>query len=243
MSGGSRSSQKSESQPWAGQQPYLSDLYRRAEQAYQQGPLEFYPGSTVAERSPYSADALQRLGTRGVSPSVSGAQDYTADVLQGEYLGANPYLDAMYERASGRLGEEYNRIVRPQIGTATGRAGRGGGVVNAYERMAQDQLTDELADLATQIYGGDYARERGFMEGAAGRAGQTAAAERAELASGLSAGLESESYEQRLLDDLVARFNFAQDEPYLRTERFGQLLGEPITTSRSSGSSWSFNLL
>jgi len=57
--GGTNTVQKAD--PWAGQQPYLTDLYRQAQTQFQQGPQQFYPGRTYAEASPtvYQAEELK----------------------------------------------------------------------------------------------------------------------------------------------------------------------------------------
>lgn len=69
MSGGSKSStQKTE--PWAGQQPYLRDLFKQAKKIYRKGyGQEYYPGQTVAPFSPYTEQGLQSMGQFGAMQS------------------------------------------------------------------------------------------------------------------------------------------------------------------------------
>ncbi len=65
--------------PWAGQQPYLTDIFRQAQNLYRQGPQEYYPDSTVVAFGNQTTDALQRISDR----AVSGAPQETAF---GDYL-------------------------------------------------------------------------------------------------------------------------------------------------------------
>jgi len=78
--GGTNTVQKAD--PWAGQQPYLTDLFSQAQQLYQQGPQQFYPGRTYAEASPtvYQAENLQRQAALaqaglGMTSIVPGFQE------------------------------------------------------------------------------------------------------------------------------------------------------------------------
>ncbi len=68
------------------------------------------------------------------------------DTAGGKFLGANPYLDQMYQSAS--------RPVIDQIQGQFSKAGRYGSAAN------QDVLGRTLGELSGNIYGQDYARER-----------------------------------------------------------------------------------
>lgn len=73
---GSKSDQTatSEAAPWGGQQPYLQDVFREAQNVYYGGGPQYYPGQTVAPFSPQSQMAMDMQTRRamGGDPSQQG---------------------------------------------------------------------------------------------------------------------------------------------------------------------------
>ncbi len=90
----------------------------------------------------------------GVAPVTAAGNQYLMDVIGGGYLNNNPYLDAMFDRASGKVAAGVNS----QFSSA-GRYGSG-----AHTGV----LTEGLGNLATDIYGKNYATERANQQAAAG---------------------------------------------------------------------------
>ena len=214
------------SDPWSGQQPYLTDLYRTAQGIFGgQGP-QYYPGQTV---SPFSAqqdmamqliqgralagsplnDAAQNQGqftmgggylgaspgqgyldysmygenpmggpssgfTSGVmgqNPRVNPSYDYLSNTASGGMLNANPWLDKTFDQAASRVTDAFKNVTVPGINS---QAAGGGGMFGseAWRQLhdtAQTNLGDTLNNLATNVYGGNYANERGLQQGAAGQ--------------------------------------------------------------------------
>jgi hypothetical protein len=91
----------------------------------------------------------------GGSPVTRSAQDYVTNSLQGGFLGSNPYLDQTFNRAALQT--------QNQLASEFGRAGRS---VDASEGLRSQQLND----LAGNIYGGAYDAERNRMQGVLGSA-------------------------------------------------------------------------
>ena len=72
MSGGaskskskSQSTQSSESFPWIGQQPFLTDVFQGAQGLYNQGLPGFYPGDTFVPFNAVEQGAMDRTMQRG----------------------------------------------------------------------------------------------------------------------------------------------------------------------------------
>jgi hypothetical protein len=84
------------------------------------------------------------------SPVTGAAQDYVTRSLQGGFLGSNPYLDQTFNRAALQT--------QNQLASEFARSGRS---VDASEGLRSQQLND----LANQIYGGAYGQERQLMQG------------------------------------------------------------------------------
>lgn len=227
------------------QRKYLKDLYARAQGEIAQTPGQYYPGQTVAAQDPATLQANELMLARGLSgsPLVDAAQAQTQDVISGRYLdpASNPYLRGTYDQAAQAVTENYRNALVPATTSRFARAGQIGSAGYAGARNYQDlALSRSLADLGTSIYGGAYADERGRQEAASRAAPGLAEADYRDIGAVGTVGASREAQQQRLIDDLVARFDFAQNEPAQRLSRYASLLGNPITLSqsRSNAGSW-----
>ena len=235
------------SSPWGPQQPYLKEVFGEAQNNYN-NPMQYFPGSTVSSFSPESSIAMNLASNRALtgSPLVQGAQNYNQDVVGGNYLQSNPafgylqntasggmlnnnpYVDAMFDQASSRaLG-----AVSSQFGAA-GRYGSG-------NHMAA--LGDQMNNLATNIYGQNYANERTNQLNAANSLGSMYGQERGlqQQAMGAAPGLADQDYkdigalasvgqaregqQQKLINDQIMRQEFGQMEPWQRLALYNSFI-------------------
>lgn len=129
--------------------PYLQYGLGQAKSLYDQG------GTQVVPFSPQSEQAIQGVIDRstGGSPLVKSAQDYAQKSLSGGFLGSNPYLDQTFNQAA--------LATQNQLASQFAGSGRN---VDASMGLRSQQLND----LATQIYGGAYNQERQLQQGALG---------------------------------------------------------------------------
>lgn len=121
------------------------------------------------------SDAARRLQEMsgfdffGQTPGMGTLQQ----IAGGSMLNANPYIDQMFQQASGRVGEQFSKSVQPGIASMFAGAGRfGSGQMAAGLEQSQQQFGDTLNRLATDIYGQNYAQERGMQQQALGMLGQ-----------------------------------------------------------------------
>lgn len=198
--------------PWSGQQPYLLDVFKKAEGLYNNNPSSYYPDSTIADRSLETNQALGLLGQRALngSPLVDAAQGQIQDTIQGQYLNSNPYLDATFDKAAGKV----SSAVNSQFNQA-GRYGSGANV---------GILAEKLGDVATDIYGGNYAKERQNQLQASTYAPTLASQDYIDLGQLQSVGASNDAYSQAKLDDQVSRFNFNQNAPFADLARYKGLI-------------------
>ncbi|MBY0431745.1 MAG: hypothetical protein K2Q10_11145 [Rhodospirillales bacterium] len=85
----------------------------------------------------------------------------------GGMLGANPYNTALFEAATRPVVEQFRMAVAPQIDANMAAHGRYGSGAHALAQgQAEGRLASALGDTAANIFGQDYARERGFQENA-----------------------------------------------------------------------------
>jgi len=163
--------------PPAWQLPYLQYGLGQAQDLYQNG------GTPVVPFSPYSEQAIQGTATRAQngSPLVSAANDYVTKSLQGGFLGSNPQLDNMFNRAALQT--------QNQLASQFAGAGRN---VDASMGLRSQQLND----LATGIYGNAYNTDRQLQQQALGSAIPLANQDYVDLAQLRGAGQSVEGLAQ-----------------------------------------------
>lgn len=173
------------SDPWGPAQPYLQDIMGQGQSLYNKG-AEYAPFSTTVPFSPQSEQALTGIENRATagSPLTSAAQTSLLDMINGNhsnpalgiagqyaqngianpnegylqgsasgaFLNSNPYIDANVHRAQDS--------VRDYTNAGFSKAGRTG---SGYH---QDILQKNIGDVASQMYGQNYANERNLMNSA-----------------------------------------------------------------------------
>lgn len=209
--------------PWSGQQPYLSTGFDRARQLLDQ-PQQYFPNSTVVPFSNETEQALTALTNRAQgSPLESAAQGNIQQTLNGDFLNSNPYLDATYDQAAGK--------VRSSLDSQFNSAGR----LNSGQHF--NAMGDALGNLGTQIYGQNYQNERGRQVQAAQLAPGLAGLDFNNIAALSQVGQTREQQAGSQLQDQINRFNFEQQEPnqrlrdYMATVAGGSFGSQGTTTS------------
>ena len=231
--GGGNTTQTTKSEPWEGQQPYLKDLFQKA-QEQSQVPIQYYQGSQVA---PLSATQQQAIAFAQNKPSIFAdplwgtASGLLGDTMSGKYLNpeSNPYLKHYVAKAFEQT--------LPQYDTTATQAGRYGS--DAWATMK----ARAMSDIVSEIYGGAYEAERNRQLQAAGlmpQIGQLSLSEGQQIFDMLqkAGGLER-GYEQDLIDAAMKKWQFEQLEPWQRLGLLSSLvsgdLGGIVTAQTSGG--------
>lgn len=243
---GGNSSQSSGSYIDRVQRDYLHQIYGRAAELSNQ-PRSFYPNSTVTPYSPESEEGLARTASiaREGSGVVGAGLDYAKSVLHGDYLDPNkaPYLRDTYDAAARDVRSNFMRSVLP--GASLGAYGRGGSGREANRQAtAYDQILGRnLNELGTSIYGGNYARERGYQNQVASQLPMYADQQYSDANRLREVGGAREDLSRRYLEELMQRYSFGQDEPRQRLSEFQQMLGSPTVLQWAHGhaSNWGAN--
>lgn len=238
--GQSRSRQSSVTQPWTVQQPFLRQIYGEAQGLYGGPELQYFPGSTVAGRDPFTEQSLSALFNRAQAPSPAeaAAGGYTADVLSGRYL--DPNLNPGLGAYADQFRREYLEGIGSGLETKFGGAGWRTPESGAYQ-AARRNADLGFGEKLSQLYGRAYEGERGRQQQAAAFAPQLGQFDLRRIGAGVAAGQEREAFAQRQLDDLTERFYFEQFEPYERLRRYSEFIGQPVSESVSRGSSSAWN--
>jgi hypothetical protein len=147
----------------------------------------------------------------------------------------NPYLDAMYAAAAAPATREFTENVLPGLGSQFGMSGRSGspGMMNAIQSAATG-YGEGLGTLAATLYGQAYENERGRQQEMAMYAPQLLNANLGLDTAALEAGQTFDEQSQRELTDRVARFQFNQEEPWKRTERYMANISGPYGGTTNS---------
>lgn len=237
--------QKTTTEPWAGQQPYLQDIFKQAQNLYLQGAgQQYYPGQTVAPFTPQVQAGLGML--------EQGAMMDPVQMSMGNYLtgalsdpggmagvgmgmpGQNPYLDQMFGTVAQRAGEQFSEQALPALGAMFGGAGRTGSGLQA--ELAGNLASDfqrNLLSAGADIYGRDYERameqdiaRRGLASdiakagilGAPGFQGM----QQQNIQNMLQAGQITQGQAQQLIDADKARWDFSQQAPWAALGQYSQ---------------------
>lgn len=189
--------------PWGPSVPYRNEIMQQAQEQYQNGPLQYYPDSTVTPELDTSRDAINALINRGMtgSPVTGAAEQNITDTLEGKFLDptTNPYWSSLVQGVTNS--------VTPQVNASFGLAGRTGSGMN-QEALAQG-LSQGIGQLGANLYG----QERGNQLTAAGMAPTIANQDYVDIGNALQGSQQQEGYNQQQLNDLVNRFNFEQQAP------------------------------
>lgn len=219
-----------ENAPWEGQIEYLRDIFSRA-QDRSNVPLGYFRGSTVGPQSAATQEG-QQAGLGMIRGAGQGpGYDYLSQVLGGDFLSpdSNPYLRQIGEQGGQDIARHYQTAIAPQ--NSLGVYGRSGSPAEQMKTYGSERaLGESLSRFYSNLYGGQYQQERGLQASALGMVPGLDASRRSDITTGTQLGGGADLYQQRLLDDLVNRFQFEQSEEDIRLGRYGQLIGgvQPI---------------
>lgn len=202
--------------------PFVTYGLGESRRLYQSDTPQFFPGQTFVGPSEATTSAIQAASQRAMagSPILGAAQQQQQGVISGQMLGANPFFQAALQPAAQAATQQYYDAMTG-LGSRASQAGRYGSEAMArQEDRAALALANALSGQAGKLAYENYATERALQEAAATRAPQMAAADYMDINQLLKAGQLGESYQQRALEDEMARFEFEQNKPYAKLSTF-----------------------
>jgi hypothetical protein len=233
--GGGSQTTVQRTEPWSRQVPYLVGdegrgilgVFPEALRLYQAPGPSYFPGATVAPTAPEREMALAAQAARALhgSPLAGLGAAELGRTLGGAYLTGNPFLQGAIDAASRGLVRNYQSAVAPGIDSAFAGAGRyGSGAHLAAHEAAQRNLAAQLGDIGANLGYQGYAAERANMLSALGLAPTFAQGDYLDIAQLDAVGRAREAMAQALLDDQVARWNFAQQLPADKLRQYAALI-------------------
>ena len=232
-----------DAEPWAGQAPYLKDLYSQAQNQFNQGPAQFYPDQTYANVNDLSLQAEQMLQNNAL-----GQQSTLANSLTPAFEGSlmNPsdiFSDPMFQQS-------LTAGLRPiQQGMETGlqqarrgatEAGQLGGSRQGIleSEVIKDYLT-KSNDVAAQMYGDIYGDLSKTRTAALGLTPTILSAYNTPAQTLGAVGGLQQGRDQQAINEAMQRFNFGQQAPGQGLNAYGNIVAgsilPPSVTSSSEG--------
>lgn len=208
-------------------QPYAAGYLQRA-QAVADQPFTQYQGQTVAGFTPWQQQGLQAQAARAAegSPTMGAANANLQSVLNGSFLGANPYLDAQVQAAQGDLVSAWNKTAVPQWSKAMQSSGSFGNTgVMAAQYDAANALQQNLGRVAGDMRYNAYNQERQNQMSALGMAPTFAQQDYNDINQLQSAGQAYQAQQQKELDAQYQQWKTAQQYPQQQLDVMRNALG------------------
>jgi hypothetical protein len=235
--GGGTQTQTQDIAPWL--KEYVTYGLGEAKNLYQGTTPTYYPGQTYVDPSMQTTQAIDLATQRALagSPLTSGAISQQQGTIGGQYLGANPYLEAALRPGQQAATRAYEQAISGTRSQAAGAGRYGSGAQNQLESLSQQNLANALANQAGTAAYQNYATERGLQQQSALAAPQLAQSQYNDINQLLQAGQLGEQYKQAALESDIERYNFEQQKPYEKLSAYlGSVYGAPVpmTTSGTS---------
>lgn len=250
----------SKTEPWSGQQPYLHDVFAKAQGQYNTGVPSYFPGSTV---TPFASEteqamAMQADRARSGSPIMAAGNQQLTDTLQGNYLESNPAFSLLNSNAQGDylnknpyIDQTVDRALGKVRGSLDSQFAQGGRYGSGLHQTA---LAGVYGDTAASMYGQNYANERQNQLGATNAMGQLYGDERTKQLQSMmfapqmanqdyvdaqqlaAVGGAKEGMSQANLTEQLNRWNFDQNKYSDALAKYSQLVQGNYGGSGSSTS-------
>jgi hypothetical protein len=224
MADGGGSPQTSSSQQSAPQylQPYLNYGLRQGTALYQSPSPSYYPGSQVAAPSTATQAGWQDAIARGTQGSQVGnaAQGYGTSVLQGKYLGDNPYQQA--------VDRSITAATVPTVNAQFSQGGRYGS--GAHQGTMETSLAHAIAPQHYQ----NYQNERGMQQNMAGMAPGLGAQDWTDIQGLMGVGGAQDQLAQNQINANMAKWNYNQNLGQNKYQQYMQMLGSPAFGTSST---------
>lgn len=209
--------------------PYMGTALGQAANLLQSGGPQYYTGQQVAGFNPTQQNAMKRIVSTGMngSPALKAAQGFDQTLLQSGG-GSNPYLDQMYKQAAGAT---QNQL--------TGEFAGMGRNASAAAPLRAEQLND----LATSLYGGQYQNniQNALAAGNQAQGLYDTRLQGLQAAEGVGQRVQDQS--QNMINGSKAAFDYNQNLPGQNLRSFLSLIGGlPNAGGGSGGNSLSDNL-
>ncbi len=218
--------------------PLLTNVANLSTYLYNK-PWQGYDGERYADLNGVQQQALQGITDR----ATGGSQlwDQAQGSLQ-QMMGdqPNPYLDKQVAQAQQSVIDSYNMATKPQLESAmVGSGSFGNSGLQQMQGQAQNQLQQNLGNVATQMYGNAFNTNQANRLQALGMAQGFANQDYTDLNQMLNAGNAYQDQAQNKADFNYEQWQQQQDDPYRKLQAMTGVMsgtaGSTTTTKQSGG--------
>tara|TARA_Y100001973_G_C5199060_1_gene336333 strand:- start:1342 stop:2208 length:867 start_codon:yes stop_codon:yes gene_type:complete len=236
--GGGSGTQVTRSEPSELQKPFLQDVYSQAQQQFQRGPMQSFPGTYTAAPSDAQllGEDMLKAASAGQAAAVTGslfpsfqnalmspAQAFSDPILQSSLSATLRPL----ERGASRLLTQAKRDANAagQLG-GTRRGILEGQVIGDYLQQA----SDAMSKLYSNVYG-DITKSRAVT---LGLTPEILSAFTTPAQTQLAAGGLDQARRQAALDEQRQKFEFAQQAPAAALNQYANIVAGSILPGRTT---------
>lgn len=219
-------------EPWAGQQPYLQELFGRASGLLGSGGPQFFPGSMIAPQSAATGQAqtmAQNLAG-SLQPAVNKSLETSLwNMGGGRDVANHPYLKSAIQAAQQPVVERFYGLGGPAAGIrghfTAGNSGGSGTREGIAQGVAEKGLNQQLVNMSAGMTMDAYNRAQEDSIRSLALMPQTmqGAAFPASLMEGV--GASQDMYAQSLIDADMTRWNYNQNLPWMNLSNFQNFIG------------------
>jgi hypothetical protein len=217
--------------------PFVERGLSEAQRLYETYTPQYYQGQTFVGPSAQTESALNMAeqNVRATTPVMNELVGQQRNVLGGQYLGPNPYLEAALKPAQDLAAKQYFDAINKTRSNLSGAGRLGSGAQVQLEGLASENLANALVNQAGNAAYQNYATERGLQENTARFIPQLLQSTYTPSSQLLNVGQAREDYSNRALQADIDRFNFSQNLPYQRLAQFtSTVAGQPLTTTSTT---------
>lgn len=232
------------SEPWAGQMPYLLDVFQQAQNQYNSAGPSYFPGSTVTgpgASTLYGQDYAMNLA-RSQLPGFGAAGMNSAMFNLGPArdLSTNPYLQNAILAAQNPLITRFTEAGGPLSAIRSGfMAGAPDGVSTRQgiaEGIAMRGLGQQLSDISSTMALQGYNQAQNNAVQTLGMMPQLMESQAYPSFLASSVGQQQDAYTQAILNDQIQRWNYEQNLPAQKLAQYqGLIQGNYGGTADSTG--------
>lgn len=184
-----------------------------AQNQYAQGPMEFYPGSTIAPESQQTIAARQLVS--GATPRLLGQAAQAGDAFSNLASPAGYSVDPRLAEAVSRpVMQQFQEQILPSIrSSAVSQGAFGGTRQGLVEGQAARDATGAISDSIAQAALAGRSQDIQSRLGALGSLGSLQQGYLTPIGALSGAGAQEQAYQQALVDADRQRFEFNQQAP------------------------------
>lgn len=219
--------------------PLLTNVANLSDDLYNT-PFQYYQGPRYAGLSPQQQLAVQ--GTTQRALQGSPLNDIAGNTLAQMMVGGqqNPYLDQVVGQAQQSVVDSYNTTVKPQLEAAMASSGSfGNSGLAQMQQQSQNQLQQNLGDLASRMYGDAYSQDQINRLQAVSQAPTIANQHYLDMQQLMGAGNLLQDQAQNNLDFAYDQYQQAQDNPFRKLAAMTGVMqgtaGSTTHTTQSGG--------